>query len=77
VVSVNGVLAEQARGVTVGERADGRATFTVGSGTWRFRTELVLTDPAQCRDGGWRSSTLPVYRNQGECVSELAPGRRS
>jgi alpha-L-rhamnosidase len=75
-VSVNGVLAADAEGAEVGERADGRAAVTVGSGSWTFRTETVLTRKQQCKDGGWRASTLPVFSNQGDCVSHLEAARR-
>ena len=37
-----------------------------------FAAPVVLTAKDECKNGGWRTSTKPVYRNQGECVSALA-----
>lgn len=41
--------------------------FTLG-----YKTEVVLTNKDQCKSGGWATSTVPVFRNQGSCVSHFA-----
>jgi hypothetical protein len=39
----------------------------------RYTFEHVrLSSKQQCKDGGWATSTDPVFRNQGECVSSFA-----
>lgn len=40
--------------------------------TYSFAEHVVLTSKDQCKDGGWATSTMPVYKNQGECVSSYA-----
>lgn len=43
--------------------------------TYTFAKDVVLTSKDQCKLGGWSTSTLPVYKNQGECVSHFASGK--
>lgn len=31
-----------------------------------------LTSKEQCKNGGWATSTVPVFRNQGQCVMQFA-----
>jgi 2',3'-cyclic-nucleotide 2'-phosphodiesterase (5'-nucleotidase family) len=33
-------------------------------------------DKDACKDGGWRSFTDPTFRNQGQCVAQVAAGDR-
>ena len=33
---------------------------------------VVLSSKDDCKDGGWATSTAPVFKNQGECVSYFA-----
>lgn len=33
-------------------------------------------DPAQCKNGGWKSFTNPTFKNQGECVSSIVANRK-
>jgi hypothetical protein len=34
-----------------------------------------LTSKNQCKNGGWATSTSPVFKNQGQCVSSFASGK--
>ncbi|WP_155858736.1 hypothetical protein [Candidatus Blastococcus massiliensis] len=45
--------------------------------TYDFETDVVLSSKDQCKDGGWATSTAPVYRNQGDCVSSFASQGKS
>ncbi|SNS11865.1 hypothetical protein SAMN04488107_1456 [Geodermatophilus saharensis] len=40
--------------------------------TYTFAEHVRLTGKQQCKDGGWASSTDPVFRNQGQCVAHFA-----
>lgn len=75
VISANGVLAADAAGVESMGARNGRALFTVGSGAWTFRTEVVLRSKDECKNGGWETSTLPTFKNQGDCVSHFVAQR--
>ncbi len=33
---------------------------------------VVLTSKDACKNGGWKTSTDPVFKNQGDCVSHFA-----
>lgn len=37
--------------------------------TYNFENEIGLDDKNACKDGGWKLSTAPVFKNQGDCVS--------
>jgi hypothetical protein len=39
---------------------------------YTFADDVVLTSKDQCKNGGWATSTMPVYKNQGDCVSDFA-----
>lgn len=39
---------------------------------YTFATHVVLTSKDECKNGGWETSTKPVFRNQGDCVSSFA-----
>lgn len=43
--------------------------------TYTFAEDVTLSSKDQCKDGGWRTSTNPAYRNQGQCVSHFASGK--
>jgi hypothetical protein len=45
-----------------------RVAFTVDENAG----ETVLQNKDQCKHGGWATSTEPVFRNQGDCVSHFA-----
>lgn len=36
---------------------------------------VALLGKAECKDGGWMSSTAPVFLNQGDCVSYFSSGK--
>ncbi len=40
-----------------------------------YPTGVQLTDKDQCKKGGWATSTLPVFANQGACVSYFAKNK--
>lgn len=68
----------QAFGFSLGSgvRGDGVIDSLAFAGTtYTFSEPVVLTSAAQCKDGGWATSTAPVFRNQGQCVSSFARGR--
>lgn len=43
--------------------------------TYTFAKPVVLTGKDQCKNNGWKTSTSPVYKNQGDCVSSFASGK--
>jgi hypothetical protein len=36
---------------------------------------VVLQGKDECKDGGWATSTQPVFKNQGQCVSSFASAK--
>jgi hypothetical protein len=42
------------------------------SDRYTFAAAVVLTSKEQCKSGGWATSTSPVFKNQGQCVSYFA-----
>jgi hypothetical protein len=42
---------------------------------YTFAEAVVLGGKEDCKNGGWATSTDPVFRNQGDCVSHFASGR--
>ena len=65
----------QAFGFSLGSgvKGDGVLTSIEFAGTsYTFTEPVVLTSAAQCKSGGWATSTKPVFRNQGQCVSSFA-----
>lgn len=40
--------------------------------SYTFANDVILKNKEQCKGGGWATSTVPTYRNQGECVSHFA-----
>ena len=49
--------------------------INIGDTRYTFAAHTVLTAKEQCKNGGWTTSTKPVFKNQGECVSSLASGK--
>ncbi|WP_207454113.1 hypothetical protein [Desertivibrio insolitus] len=37
----------------------------------------VLKSKDECKQDGWKTSTAPVFKNQGECVSSFASAKKS
>jgi hypothetical protein len=42
---------------------------------YTFAKPVVLTSKEQCKGGGWATSTSPVFKNQGDCVSSFAKAK--
>ena len=56
-----------------GVKGDGVINAINFAGTrYTFTEPVVLTSKNQCKNGGWATSTAPVFKNQGECVSSFA-----
>ena len=47
-------------------------SITFAGETYTFAETVELTSKDQCKNGGWATSTSPVYANQGQCVSSFA-----
>ena len=43
--------------------------------TYTFKAAVKLTSKDQCKKDGWATSTSPVFKNQGDCVSYFASGK--
>lgn len=54
-------------------------TIATGSSgvTYDFEHANTLDGKEECKDGGWTTSTDPVFVNQGDCVSYFASDGRS
>lgn len=68
----------QAYGFSLGSgvRGDGVIrSMTFGDTVHRFGAHTVLTSKEQCKKDGWATSTKPVFKNQGECVSWFSSAR--
>jgi hypothetical protein len=62
-------------GFSLGSGVKGDGTLNAinfGDTHYTFTEPVVLTSKEECKDGGWATSTAPVYKNQGECVSAFA-----
>lgn len=44
--------------------------------SYTFSAPVVLTSKEDCKNGGWVTSTSPVFKNQGDCVSFFASAKR-
>ncbi len=49
-------------------------SITFNETRYTFAEDVTLTSKNQCKDGGWATSTKPVFKNQGDCVSSFARG---
>jgi hypothetical protein len=59
-----------------GVHGDGLINSITFNGTvYTFAADVVLTSKNECKNGGWATSTIPAYKNQGECVSHFAAGK--
>lgn len=52
-------------------------SITFNGTTYTFATAVVLKNKEECKDGGWVTSTHPVFKNQGECVSSFASSKKN
>jgi len=50
-------------------------SITFAGTTYTFAAPVVLTGKEQCKKDGWKTSTSPVFKNQGDCVSSFASGK--
>lgn len=50
-------------------------SITFAGTTYTFAEHVVLTSKDECKNGGWAMSTMPVYKNQGQCVSSFAKNK--
>ena len=59
-----------------GVKGDGVINAITFAGTrYTFSKPVVLTSKNECKNGGWATSTKPVFKNQGDCVSSFASGK--
>ena len=65
-------------GFSLGSGVHGDGTIhAINFADTRYSFDVVVTSKDGCKDGGWATSTAPVYKNQGECVSHFAPSSNS
>lgn len=76
---VGGIGFNLGRAMTVGVvNADALTILSGGNTvTYDFENEITLEDKDACKDGGWKLSTAPVFKNQGDCVSHFASDGKS
>ena len=43
--------------------------------TYTFSSPVVLKSKDECKNGGWATSTSPVFTNQGQCVKSFATNK--
>ena len=56
-----------------GVKGDGLInSITFAGAKYTFAKDVKLTSKNDCKNGGWATSTIPVYKNQGDCVSSFA-----
>lgn len=48
-------------------------SMTFAGDTYTFG--VALAGAGECKNGGWATSTAPVFTNQGDCVSHFAAGK--
>jgi hypothetical protein len=68
----------QAFGFSLGSGVLGDWTLTAihfAGTTYTFANWVVLDGKNECKSGGWATSTVPVFRNQGDCVSYFASAK--
>jgi hypothetical protein len=68
----------QAFGFSLGSGVKGDGVLdaiTFAGDRHTFAKAVVLTSKDQCKNGGWATSTKPVFTNQGACVSSFASGK--
>lgn len=65
-------------GFSLGSGVEGDGVLnaiTFAGDTYTFVAPVVLTGKDACKKGGWATSTKPVFRNQGDCVSSFSSAR--
>ena len=59
-----------------GVKGDGVLNAINFAGTeYTFGTQTVLSGKDNCKNGGWETSTSPVFKNQGDCVNFFASSK--
>lgn len=59
-----------------GVKGDGvLKAINFGGTSYTFAEHVVLESKNDCKSGGWKTSTKPEFRNQGECVSSFASAK--
>lgn len=60
-----------------GVKGDGVINAIDFAGTkYTFAKTVELKAKDQCKKNGWETSTKPIFKNQGECVSSLASNKQ-
>jgi hypothetical protein len=59
-----------------GVKGDGVLNAINFAGT-RYTFEVRLAGVGECKDGGWATSTAPVFKNQGACVSSFVSNKNA
>lgn len=60
-----------------GVKGDGVINAIEFAGTrYTFAQHVVIKAKQDCKNGGWATSTKPVFRNQGDCVSSFASAQK-
>jgi hypothetical protein len=60
-----------------GVKGDGIITALEFAGDrYVFGKHTCLTGKDECKNGGWATSTAPVFDNQGDCVSSFASAKK-
>lgn len=65
-------------GFSLGSGVEGDGVITeisFAGTTYGFAAAVVLAGKGECKNGGWATSTSPVFRNQGDCVSSFASNK--
>jgi len=68
----------KAFGFSLGSGVEGDGvinSITFAGTTYTFAEPVVLTSKDQCKKDGWKTSTSPVFKNQGDCVSSFASAK--
>lgn len=59
-----------------GVKGDGIINAINFAGTrYTFAKDVTLANKNECKNGGWATSTMPVFKNQGDCVSSFASAK--
>jgi hypothetical protein len=69
----------QAFGFALGSGVDGDwmlNSINFDGVQYRFANSVVLDGKNECKSGGWAASMIPVFRNQGDCVSYFASAKK-
>lgn len=70
---VSGIGFNLGRAMTVGIVNVDALSISSGGNTvtYNFENEITLADKNAWKDDGWKLSTAPIFKNQGDCVSHF------